>query len=226
MNELELTGRAQSHVAFVGSPSVLLHREVVKAYHALCAAAAADGIQLTVVSGFRSFERQIHIWNAKLRGERAILDRNGDPVALTRLSEIQLVEAALGWSALPGASRHHWGSDIDVYDAAVVPRERGPRLIPQEWATGGPFEHVNAWLEVNLESFGYYRPYDRDRGGVFPEPWHLSYFDVAAPAQAQLNTDTVAEALNHAELAVKATILANLTRLFDRYIGNVAPPPV
>ena len=31
-----------------------------------------------------------------------------------------LIETILLWSALPGGSRHHWGTDVDVFDAAAV----------------------------------------------------------------------------------------------------------
>ncbi len=32
--------------------------------------------------------------------------------------------------------------------------------------------------------FGFYRPYAVDRGGVHPEPWHLSYAPLAQQALA------------------------------------------
>ena len=37
------------------------------------------------------------------------------------------------WSAIPGSSRHHWGTDLDVYDAAAVTPDYQVQLTPQEW---------------------------------------------------------------------------------------------
>lgn len=51
------------------------------------------------------------------RGERALLDDHGNPLLVNDLSPTEIMFAILRWSALPGCSRHHWGTDIDVYDA-------------------------------------------------------------------------------------------------------------
>ena len=82
--------------------------------------AAAAGIDLLPLSSFRDFERQRLIWNAKYRGERPALDRGGRTVDMSRLAPDRRIETILLWSALPGASRHHWGSDIDVADGRVI----------------------------------------------------------------------------------------------------------
>jgi len=52
--------------------------------------------------------RQAEIWNAKAAGLRPVLDANEQPIDTGTLSERELVFAILRWSALPGASRHHW----------------------------------------------------------------------------------------------------------------------
>jgi LAS superfamily LD-carboxypeptidase LdcB len=225
VNELELTGRTRSHVVCVPEHETALHRAVVEPFRTLCAAARADGIQLAVASGFRDFDRQVHIWNAKVRGKREIVNRNGTPLDAAQLTEAQLVEAILAWSALPGASRHHWGSDIDVYDAVPVKSRQRVRLHPDDWTGGGIFSHLDQWLTANLDRYGFYRPYERDRGGVCPEPWHISYVAVSNPALAQLRVEMVADALTSIELAAKATVLAGLPTLFDCYVHNVAAPP-
>jgi LAS superfamily LD-carboxypeptidase LdcB len=225
MNELALTGRTRSHVTWIGEHRTALQHSVAGPFRALCVAARTDGIQLAVASGFRSFDRQLHIWNAKVRGHRAIFDRHGSLVDRARLTEVQLVEAILAWSALPGASRHHWGSDIDVYDAAVAPPGERVPLLPDDWTEAGIFTHLHQWLTENMHKYGFYRPYDRDRGGVCPEPWHISYVEVSRPALTELRADMVAKALAQVELAAAATVLADLPRLFDRYVRNVAAPP-
>ncbi|SPY94009.1 D-alanyl-D-alanine carboxypeptidase [Proteus mirabilis] len=64
-------------------------------------------------SFIRSFERQLAIWNGKFEGTRPVLDAESQPIDIQTLSEGQRCEAILKWSALPGASRHHWGTEID-----------------------------------------------------------------------------------------------------------------
>ena len=94
------------------------------------AAAAADGIDLVAFSSFRDFDRQLAIWNGKFRGERPMQDRAGRPLDALALTPAERVAAILWWSALPGASRHHWGTDIDVMDAARCPPATASRSSP------------------------------------------------------------------------------------------------
>src|SRR5690606_22475475 len=126
----------------------------------------------------RSFQRQLEIWNGKVRGERAVLDEWGRPLELRGMSETEQVLAILRWSALPGSSRHHWGTDLDVYDSSRLPTGYRIQLSVEETRGKGACARFHSWLGGYLRSArnpGFFRPYDRDRGGVAPEPWHLSY---------------------------------------------------
>ena len=225
MNDLELTGRARTHIEQLEEPRVALHREAVEPFLALRAAAASAGLDVTPFSAFRDFEHQAQIWNRKFRGERPLYDRDGVPRSHAGLTEAQLVEAILVWSAMPGASRHHWGSDIDVYDSAAMPEGYRVKLLPEEYVPGGVFEDLAAWLEENLHRFGFFRPYDQDRGGVYPEPWHISYAPVSARAQAALSVDVIAGALRDADLLGKELVLERLPMIYRQYVANVAMPP-
>lgn len=225
LGPLELTGRARSHVLELADPRCVLHRAVVGPWLALRAAAARDGIDLLPGSSFRDFGQQLRIWNAKFRGERALLDTAGEPLDAAALDEPALVEAILHWSALPGASRHHWGTEIDVIDAAALPAGQRPALVPAEYAAGGVFARLGAWLDACAGQFGFYRPYDSYRGGVQPEPWHLSYAPVARQAEALLTPELLAEALAGADLAGQGAVLARLGDIHARYVRAVATPP-
>jgi len=222
----ELTGRVATHVVPLAGFPVQLHRDVAAPFAALRAAAARDGIDLVPVSGFRDFARQCLIWNGKFRGERPLLDRGGQPLAAASLAPAARVDAILVWSALPGASRHHWGTDLDVIDAAALPPGYTARLVPAEYAPGGPFEKLDRWLSGNAAGFGFYRPYTQDRGGVLPEPWHLSHAAVAARAQDALGVDVLRGALSGAGLEGGEEIGARLAALHARYVLNVDPAPV
>src|SRR5262245_22144469 len=114
MNEHELTGRARTHIIELEQPRCALHFAVVASWLAMRDAAADAGIDLVPVSSFRDFERQVQIWNRKWHGERPLYDRAGRLLDHARLRESELVDAILCWSAVPGGSRHHWGTDLDV----------------------------------------------------------------------------------------------------------------
>jgi LAS superfamily LD-carboxypeptidase LdcB len=222
MNELELTGRTRSHIEQLEDPRVALHHQVVEPFLALRAAAARERIDLTPSSAFRDFHSQAEIWNRKFRGERPLYDRDGNTRDHASLTEEQLVEAILVWSAVPGASRHHWGSEIDVYDRAAMPEGYRVKLLPEEYMPGAVFERLASWLDENLHRFGFFRPYDRDRGGVYPEPWHISYAAVSGPALSALTPKVVADALREEEILGKERVLARLPEIWRMYVANVA----
>src|SRR5262245_57914854 len=186
MNALELTGRARTHIVELDEPPCALHRDAVQPFLDLRSAAAAAGFELMPVSSFRDFESQLRIWNAKFRGERTLYDRQGRRLEHAALNEGELVDAVLCWSAMPGASRHHWGTRGAVGGPHAVPQGQGAKLLPLEYGPDGPFGRLTALLGANMGRYGFYRPYQQDRGGVAPEPWHLSYAPVAERALGQL----------------------------------------
>jgi LAS superfamily LD-carboxypeptidase LdcB len=218
LNALELTGRAMTHVREIADPKCVLHPHAAEALLAMRAAARLADIHLEVVSAFRDFKRQLAIWTTKFNGERRLLDRCGREIPRASLDETGLVEAILTWSALPGASRHHWGSEIDVIDAARLVDGARPELVPEEFAPGGGFARLHTWLDANMRSFGFFRPYATDRGGVHPEPWHLSFAPVSQPALRELTPEVVREALLATEMPGRAVVLERLPELYQRYV--------
>ena len=176
------------------------------------AAAAADGIELVAFSSFRDFDRQLGIWNGKFRGERPMQDRSGKPLDALALSPAERVEAILWWSALPGASRHHWGTDFDVLDARAMPPGYKLRVVPEEYLAGGIFHRLTTWLDAHMHAYGFFRPYTTDRGGVAPEPWHLSHATVAEHAQAAFTVGNLRAVLAESAIEGKEEVLAALER--------------
>lgn len=224
LDPLELTGRARTHIVQLEEPRAGLHRDAVGPFLALRAAAASAGIDLQVFSGFRDFSSQCAIWRRKFLGERPLLDAAGDPVERTGLDEDTVVKLILRWSALPGASRHHWGSELDLYDATAMPSGYRVQLVPAEYASGGPFFRLFQWLEARAGEFGFYRPYRDDLGGVLPEPWHWSFAPVSLAAQQALTPALVAEALETVELPGREALRARLQALFESHVLAVAAP--
>ena len=58
------------------------------------------------------------------------------------------MRAILHWSALPGASRHHWGTEIDVIDRAALLHGQLAQLVPDEYAADGVFAKLGLWLSA------------------------------------------------------------------------------
>ncbi len=225
MNDLELTGRARTHIIELAEPHCALHYEAVASFLSMRDAALADGIDLRACSSFRDFDAQLTIWNRKWAGERPLYDRSGRPLVRAQLNDWQAIEAILCWSALPGGSRHHWGSDLDVFDAAAMPPDYKLQLIPEEYGTKGIFAKLTGWLDRHMHKFGFFRPYQTDRGGVSAEPWHLSYAPVAVPAVESLSLSLLRQVLEGSDLGGKAHVLNRLPEIYTRYLLNTDPPP-
>jgi LAS superfamily LD-carboxypeptidase LdcB len=223
-NSQQLTGRTGAHVRELPDLGCTVHEGMEDALRALRAAAHTAGIELTVVSAFRDFQRQAAIWNGKFRGERPLFDRYGEPLSREGLDEPALIEAILQWSALPGASRHHWGTDFDVIDSNALPPAGRLPLLAAHFGPRGVFAKLDAWLGANMRRFGFFRPYSSDRGGVLPEPWHLSYGPLAVPALESFTLEALRETIESSELCGRERVLGQLEQIFRRYVKAVDPP--
>jgi LAS superfamily LD-carboxypeptidase LdcB len=223
MNDIDiLTGSTQRHLTdlYAGQADavMLVHQDIVAPLTELQQNAAAAGFDLRLCSGFRSFDRQLHIWNAKLSGLRPVVDDNGSSVDLERLSPWQQIQAVMRWSALPGASRHHWGTDIDIYDSSAMPADYQLQLIPAEVEGQGMFAPMHNWLDSRLADQGFYRPYGSDTGGIAPERWHISYRPLAQSFAQRLTPEVLQQRLQNTELLLLDVVLEHLDEIMQRYI--------
>jgi LAS superfamily LD-carboxypeptidase LdcB len=128
-------------------------------------AAKNDGINLKIVSAYRGYDRQKIIWNTKY--ERFTNEFSFEP-------EKAILEI-IRFSTIPGTSRHHWGTEIDIVDADY-PDEKDV-LKSEKFEKNGIYHKLKNWLDKNSEKFGFYLTYnnDSDRKGFEYEPWHYSY---------------------------------------------------
>jgi D-alanyl-D-alanine carboxypeptidase len=150
------------------------HKDAVTALAKMFDAAKADGIELKVVSGFRSFRDQKRIWEDKWTGKTLV--EGGKlpetiPDAKTRAVKI------LEFSSMPASSRHHWGTDFDINNLTNSYFEAGRGKAEYEWLT------------ANAGKYGFCQVYsakgaDRPRG-YNEERWHWSYLPVASTYLAQ-----------------------------------------
>ena len=177
-----------------GDGSYYMRKDAYAAFEAMFAAAKADGLRLEIVSATRNFNRQKSIWEAKWTGNRLLEGREKAPVAYPDEKERAL--AILRWSSMPGTSRHHWGTDIDINQLTNSYFESGKGLQEYEWLT------------ANAPAYGFCQPYspkgEERPDGYDEEKWHWSYLPVARQltelARTQL-TDTEIDGFKGAEVA-------------------------
>ena len=172
-----IIGKSQSNL--VGD-SIRLEVNTYKAFKKMEAAAKRDGIYLKIVSAYRGFERQKLIWNNKY--EKYTNDFSLEPEKA--ISEI------IRFSTVPGTSRHHWGTDIDIIDGNFPDEENV--LVSEKFEKDGLFYKAKNWLDNNSENFGFYLTYtnDKNRKGFEFEPWHYSYKPISVKYyRALIKTD-------------------------------------
>ena len=152
------------HSSLVGD-SIKLEKNTFIAMEKMRKAALLDGIKIKVVSGFRDFERQKQIWNRKFK---KFTNENN-------LSDLDAIKEIIRFSTIPGTSRHHWGTEIDVIDEDF--KNEKNLLISNKYEEGGIFEKLKKWMDNNSQKFGFYLTYDNNinRKGFEYEPWHYSY---------------------------------------------------
>ena len=176
----ELMGKGT--IDLVGD-GIQLRQEAHDAYIKMKKAAYSAGFDLKCVSSFRSFDRQRAIWNKKY-------------IRFTETNNMAPMDAILKiieYSTIPGTSRHHWGTEIDVIDA--YPKSSGDVLVTEKFEGEGPFAPLKKWLDENSEKFGFYLTYTNDyfRKGFKYEPWHYSYAPLSIPMLEQFRKKNILE---------------------------------
>lgn len=226
MNIDVLLGKTTEHLAPLEGTQCFVHKQMLHDFLLLQKAAREAGFDLQVISGFRDYERQLKIWNAKARGERPLFDDQGNALDYSRLLPQEVMWAILRWSALPGASRHHWGTDIDVFDQKTQ-RPADVKLLMSECEGEGPAARLHDWLDSvfsEKRSFGFYRPYNTDRGGVAPEKWHLSYYHLARRMIGVYTHSIFRKNIEESDLLLKDEVLERSAEIYQRYLINVDMP--
>jgi hypothetical protein len=201
----------------------LMHGDIVGDWLQLKNAATDAGFDLAVASSYRSFERQLIIWNEKAQGLRPVFDRQGNLIDLSSLDPKSQVHAILQWSALPGGSRHHWGTDLDIYDRSAVDDEYQVQLSAQEVEKGGVFCALHDYLDQQLYPAGnnnFFRPYT-GLGGVACERWHISHCSLSralCPLMTkELLTNTIATQAG-TDFMLQDAVLSQLDEIFQQYV--------
>ncbi len=166
-SELALTGRGD--LELVGTQDKL-QKEVFEAFKKMQQDALKDSISIKIASAYRSFDRQQEIWNRKY-----------ETYISEGLTPQGAIEKIIAYSTIPGTSRHHWGTDIDLIEEVVNIPEK--LLTEENYINKGVFSNFKRWMDKNSEKYGFYLVYDDsiDRKGFKYEPWHYSYKKLSHP---------------------------------------------
>lgn len=214
-----LSGTTKDHI--IEYNGIEIHQDLKEALIDLENKAENVGFKIGYTSVFRSFDKQLSIWNRKCSGQLNVLDTNSVALNINQLSDKELVFAILRWSALPGASRHHWGTELDIYDKNAVTSDYEVQLISQEYINGGPFTKMSNWIKSEMAngSIDFYNPYAIDKGGVAPEAWHISYSPISKKLEKEMTFKYLYDFLNsQKDINLQNIILENLHEIYDRFI--------
>lgn len=168
-------GYKKIHRHFSDAAPHYLLAEAAEAFEKMAAAAANDKVSLKIVSGFRSFVRQKQIWEDKFLGIRLVNSKNLAQV-FPDTPEKRVIQILL-YSAAPGTSRHHWGTDLDINS-----------VWPEDFESPEG-RKVHLWLKENAYHFGFFQPYTAGRsGGYQEEKWHWSYKPISEKILIEFQT--------------------------------------
>lgn len=153
-----------------------LHKQTYEAFLNMRKAAAEEGIQLKILSATRPFDHQKRIWESKWSGARQV---DGKPLPKSHPDPKQRALKILEYSSMPGTSRHHWGTDIDINALNNAYFDKGNGLKEYEW------------LVKNAPGFGFCQPYSpkgtERPDGYNEEKWHWSYLPISKALTEQYN---------------------------------------
>lgn len=160
---------SQNELIGKGNPTLVgngfkLRKEAQVQFDLMKNAAQKAGFNIYVVSSYRSYAHQNGIWERKYNANRK-----------AGLSPTKSIEKIIEYSTIPGTSRHHWGTDLDIIDSTKgIPNNP---LSEAHFNEGGRMRKFKLWLDENSEKFGFYLVYTNapNRKGFSYEPWHFSY---------------------------------------------------
>lgn len=148
---------------------IYLRKDAYEAFVKMYDAAQKDGINLKIISATRNFNSQKTIWEAKWNGDRIVEGKN---LARDVKDSVERARIILRYSSMPGTSRHHWGTDIDI------------NALEDGYFTKGQGKKEYDWLVENGPKYGFCQPYspkgEKRPNGYEEEKWHWSYLPVSS----------------------------------------------
>ena len=190
-----------------------LQKEAHDAFIKMKEEALKSEISIKIVSSYRNFDHQNRIWERKFKSFTS-----------TGLSPQDSIKKIIEYSTIPGTSRHHWATDIDIIDAK--PKQPKNVLQAQHFDTNGCYGKLKTWMDTNASDFGFYLVYTNaiDRKGFKYEPWHYSFKPLSSLFLSEYKQ------LNISEILQKEQLLGNehfseefLSKYYNENILDINP---
>lgn len=157
------------HPRYADRSGMYLRKDAYKAFITMDSTAREDGIKLQIRSATRNFDYQKTIWEKKWSGQTPI--ENGERLNESTPDPVERAKKILRYSSMPGTSRHHWGTEIDLNNFTNRFFEHGEGLA------------LYTWMQENAADFGFRQPYTKRDSlrpeGYNEEKWHWSFYPVA-----------------------------------------------
>ena len=192
--------------AWTDKDSIYLRTEVLDAYSRMRASADSAGIPLLIRSATRNFEYQRGIW-----------ERKWDRPRYMGWSAFEKARDIMTYSSMPGTSRHHWGTDIDLCE------------FENEWFETGEGAQVYAWLTAHAARFGFHQVYNElgsiggssgGRTGYNLERWHWSYMPLSSVMLADYNATVTCDSIQ----IFPGHQVADSLDVIRRYVNGIDRP--
>ena len=180
---------------YADKDNMYIHKDVLGAFIKMAHHASQQGITLQIRSATRNFDYQKGIWDRKW----AELENNA------KLKKpIDKARKILEYSSMPGTSRHHWGTEIDL------------NSFDNSWFESGEGKIMYEWLLANAADFGFCRPYtnigEGRTTGYFEEKWHWSYMPLSqrmTELAGKMIQDELISGFQGAETAKEINVVKN-----------------
>lgn len=193
---------------YANREGLYVREETFAAFKNMYQAALNDGVKLVIISATRTFDAQKGIWEAKWTGKRIVEGKN---LATAIADPVERARIILKYSSMPGTSRHHWGTDIDLnsMDPKFFDTESGKKMYD--------------WLSKNAASFGFGQPYcakgEKRTTGYEEEKWHWSYLPVSKQCTAAWKSK-----VTYADITgFSGSETAEKLKVIDDYVMGINP---
>lgn len=189
-------------------PGLYLQKEAYAAFKKMYAAAMKDGIRLQIRSATRNFVYQKGIWERKWTGETLI--ESGQNASVAFPDPVERAKMILKYSSMPGSSRHHWGTDIDL------------NAFDNSWFESGPGLDIYNWLTQHADEYGFCQPYS-EKGeerphGYEEERWHWTYMPLSQQL-TQLAADSLRDNMISGFMGAE---VAPKLKIVERYVLGIS----
>ncbi len=179
---------------------IYLQKEVCNKFIEMHNAAKKDSVTILIHSGARNFKDQKELWEYRWVTIRKDTSEKKNKIALEVLQKC----------AMPSTSRHHWGTDIDIFF------QSGNKYFD---TLEGKKQYQ--WMKKNAHKFGFHQVYTNKkttkRNGYEEEKWHWSYIPIA-----NKYTKKYAQLIGYKDITgFKGCDLAKEIKVIENYVYGI-----